>query len=290
MAVVQWEKYPAVEPRSRPGRWLEMQANLGLAPNTIDAYGRALDDYLRFSRAAGVEEELAGREHIARWVNHLCERPSAARGSRQIGLANATIQQRLTAVRLFYDHLVFERVRDQNPVGRGQYTPTRGFGVPLGQREHRVRGLVRRFEPLPWVPSDDEWRSVLAIVRGELLRNRTMFALSYDSALRREELCALEIRDLDVANRMLTVRAETTKSHRTRVVPFGPHSNSLYTAYLHHRRELSNKPGPLFLSESNRNRTAPLTIWTCSKVVESIAARAGVPRFSTPYEPTPLPH
>lgn len=108
-----------------------------------------------------------------------------------------------------------------------------------------------------------------------------MFALSYDSALRREELCALEIRDLDVANRMLTVRAETTKSHRTRVVPFGPHSNSLYTAYLHHRRELSNKPGPLFLSESNRNRTAPVTIWTWSKVVESIAARAGVPRFST---------
>jgi site-specific recombinase XerD len=64
-------------------------------------------------------------------------------------------------------------------------------------------------------------------------------------------------------------------------VPFGPHSNSLYTAYLHHRRELSNKPGPLFLSESNRNRTSPVTIWTWSKVVESIAARAGVRRFST---------
>jgi integrase/recombinase XerD len=227
MAGVRWDKYPAIEPRKPIGRWLEMQANLGLAPNTIDAYGRALDDYVRFSSAAGVEETTAGREHVARWVNDLSQRPSAAAGSSQIGLANATIQQRLTAVRLFYDHLVFERVREQNPVGRGLYTPTRGFGVPVGQREHRVRGLVRRFEPLPWVPSDDEWRGVLAVVRTELLRNRTMFALSYDSALRREELCALEIRDLDVANRMLTVRAETTKSHRTRVVPFGPHSNSL---------------------------------------------------------------
>jgi integrase/recombinase XerD len=119
MAGVRWDKYPAIEPRKPIGRWLEMQANLGLAPNTIDAYGRALDDYVRFSSAAGVEETTAGREHVARWVNDLSQRPSAAAGSSQIGLANATIQQRLTAVRLFYDHLVFERVREQNPVGRG---------------------------------------------------------------------------------------------------------------------------------------------------------------------------
>jgi integrase len=39
-----------------------------------------------------------------------------------------------------------------------------------------------------------------------------MFAFSYDAALRREELCGLETRDLDVANRMITVRAETTKA------------------------------------------------------------------------------
>jgi len=156
----------------------------------------------------------------------------------QTGLANATIQQRLTAVRLFYDHLVFEAVRNQNPVGRGVYTPSRAFGVANGQREHRVRGLVRRFEPLPWIPSDDEWRAVLAAIQTESLRNRTMFALSYDSALRREELCGLQIRDLDVANRMLTIRAETTKGRRTRVVPYGPHSCTLYTAYLHQRREV----------------------------------------------------
>ena len=38
-------------------------------------------------------------------------------------LANATVQQRLTAVRLFYDHLIEEGVRDNNPVGRGRYAP-----------------------------------------------------------------------------------------------------------------------------------------------------------------------
>jgi integrase/recombinase XerD len=39
------------------------------------------------------------------------------------GLANATIQQRLVPVRLFYDFLMEEGLRESNPVGRGRYTP-----------------------------------------------------------------------------------------------------------------------------------------------------------------------
>ncbi len=55
MTIVRWEKYPSVGRRERTGEWLEMQANLGVAPNTIDAYGRALDEYLRFSSAEGIQ-------------------------------------------------------------------------------------------------------------------------------------------------------------------------------------------------------------------------------------------
>jgi integrase len=39
-----------------------------------------------------------------------------------------------------------------------------------------------------------------------------MLALAYDAGLRREELCALEIGDLDPAFRLLRVRAETTEN------------------------------------------------------------------------------
>ena len=153
MSAPRWEKYASVAGHAQARGWLEMQANLGLAPNTVDAYGRALDDYLRFSAAAGVDAAGASREHVARWVNDLCQRPSTARApvedrARPVGLANATIQQRLTAVRLFYDHLVLEGVRAQNPFGRGTYTPARSFGLHCGlafglhcgQHERRVRG------------------------------------------------------------------------------------------------------------------------------------------------------
>jgi len=108
-----------------------------------------------------------------------------------------------------------------------------------------------------------------------------MLALSYDSALRREELCGLETSDFDPAHRMVTVRAEITKNRRARVVPYSPATGDLLAAYLRRRRELSRDRGPLFLSESRRNTGRPISKWTWSKVVEDISDRSGVPEFTT---------
>jgi integrase/recombinase XerD len=108
-----------------------------------------------------------------------------------------------------------------------------------------------------------------------------MIALAYDAALRREELCGLETRDLDPAHRLLRVRAEISKSRRDRVVPYSATSGALLKAYLAERRALSRGQGRLFLSESRRNKSQPLTLWTWSKVVRQIADAAELPRFST---------
>jgi integrase len=108
-----------------------------------------------------------------------------------------------------------------------------------------------------------------------------MLALSYDAALRREELCGLETGDVDPAHRMITVRAATTKTRRARVVPYSPATSDLLAAYLRRRRELTRERGPMFVSESRRNSGRPITKWTWSKVVEGISDRSGVPEFTT---------
>jgi integrase len=192
-----------------------------------------------------------------------------------VGLSNATLQQRLTALRLFYDYLMEEGIRDDQPVGRGRYTLGKRFG---GQRE---RGLIPRYRKLPWIPNDDQWLTVLQAVRDEPLRNRVMFALAYDGGLRREELCSLATGDIDPTYRLLHIRAETTKNRQGRVVPYSEATSSLYVAYLNFRRQLSRERGPLFLSESRRNYAQPVSIWTWSKVVAGIAARSGVQEFTT---------
>lgn len=273
-------RWPLLSAHDDAARWLQIQSDLGLAPRTIDAYARGLADYLAFCARDNVDVVSASRADVARYVRDLRERPSRRGGSiiaidSGSGLANATLQQRLVAVRLFYDYLSEEGRCAANPVGRGRFTPGKRFG---GGRE---RGLIPRFTTLPWIPTDDEWKAVLQAVRSEPIRNRVMFALAYDAGLRREELCLMETQDVDPAHRTVRVRAETTKTRRGRVVPYSATTGALLHAYLAHRRALSSARGPLFLSESRRNYAQPLTVWAWSKVVRGIALRTGVTRFST---------
>ena len=274
------QRWPILQQCPDAVTWLEVQANLGLAPRTLEAYTRGLADYLAVCEREAIDPLTAERAEIARYVRDLTQRPSR-RGvnvvalDSGVGLANATLQQRLVAVRLFYDHLVEAGQRLSNPVGRGRYTPGKGFG---GQRD---RGLVPRFTKLPWIPSDEQWQLILGAAQTEPLRNRLMLALAYDAGLRREELCLLRTDDVDPAYRTVRIRAETTKGRRERVVPYSAATGHLLGAYLTERRSLSRSAGALFLSSSRRNRAKPITLWTWSKVVQGIARRAGVRQFST---------
>jgi integrase/recombinase XerD len=270
-------RWPALAPVPRAVRWLEIQRDLGRSPRTVEVYARSLVDYLTWCDRAGVEVETAGRAEIAGYLRDLRERPgrrdanvvSLASGT---GLSNATLQLRVTVIRLFYDFLVEEQVRERNPVSRGYRSADGRAGR---------RGLVARLDPLPWIPTDAQWRAILEVAAGEGLRNRLMLALAYDAGLRREELCLLGTDDLDPAHRTITVRAETTKSKRGRVVPYSTVAGQLLAGYLRHRRTITTARGALFVSESPRNRGQGVSAWTWSKVVRSIALRAGVPSFST---------
>jgi integrase/recombinase XerD len=68
-----------------------------------------------------VDPVTANRAHIAFYVRELASRPHR-RGANVVaidsgsGLANATIQQRLVPVRLFYDFLMEEGLCESNPV------------------------------------------------------------------------------------------------------------------------------------------------------------------------------
>ena len=271
-------RWPVLGRHDRALEWLRIWIDLGRAPRTIDAYARGLAEYLQVCEREGIDPLTATRAHVAVFVRELTSRPSR-RGPNVValdsgaGLANATLQQRLVPVRLFYDFLVEEGVRESNPVGRGRYTPDRSGG--------RASALVPRMVKLPWIPSEADWLRLLAVFAEEPIRNRVMLALAYDAALRREELCSLRSDDLDPAHRTLRVRAETTKTRHERVVPYSAPTGVLLSEYLQHRATLSRARGGLFLSESRRNHAQPVTLWTWSKVVRRIALAANLPRFST---------
>lgn len=235
---------------------------------TLDAYARGLAHYLYACEQADVEAQAATFEQVTRYIGSLLPGQPQA-------IANATLQQRLSAIRLWYDHLVLLEQRSHNPVPRAQYRS----GDP-GSTGY-ARGLVPRLVKLPPVPIDADWQRFLRTAQAGSLRDRLMLALAYYGALRRAELVALRIEDLDVAQRLIHLRAETTKSRRARVVCYSPAIASLLMAHLHALRAAGWRGGALFCSCSDRNHGQPLTGWTWSKTVAAWATQAQTSGIST---------
>jgi len=289
MQTVHWEYYPLVAENPHARNWLEIQAMLGLSKNTIHAYGRGANDYLAFCQRTARPFIEATKADIVAYIDDMTQRPNS-RGDNirylhsGAGLANSTMQQRLTVVRLLYDYLIEERIRRNqcNPVGKGKFTPGRAFA---GKRE---RGMLRHYERMPWIPGDDEWDRILESARAEPLRNRLMLLLAYDGALRRSELVALQVRDLSVPHQQITIRPEIAKNGRGRVIMYGDVARDLLRQYLEERADQEISGGLLFRSQSDRNRAQGMTAASWDKVVDRIAKRAGLHHRFTTHTPRHL--
>lgn len=101
-------------------------------------------------------------------------------------------------------------------------------------------------------------------------RNLAMFYVLLFCGLRREELLLLQVRDVDIERKMLTVRAENSKIPRTRHIPL--HSTALMYVkdYLKERR--MQVSAFLFLSKQNKE----LSMNGLTTIIQSLRKRTGV--------------
>src|SRR6266699_1365524 len=286
MDEIRWEFYPHAAAQEHAREWLLFLNKMQKAPKTIDAYARCLDDLIGFFEQANLPLIEASRGDIAAYLDDLHHRVNP-KGKSYVrahagGLSHATIQQRLTAARLWYEHLTYRKIRqDQvNPVGRGTYARSAGF-------HKRERGFLPRQHQQPWIPGDDEWDAFLDIVlQEEPLRNQVMVFLAYEGALRRSELVALKVSDIDWPQQTIAIRPEITKNGQGRLIFYGDTTQALLTAYIRHRQQVlatygGSAAGWLFLSESHRNPGQPLSKDMWNKIIRRLGERAGLPQFKT---------
>lgn len=267
------------------GEWLTEQEPF-LAPNTVNAYGYALVDYFQFCAIRGINPPHAKRDDIVTYIRDFStrsksatlaipvRRPGYVRSTTHEGFAKNTVRLRVATVRLYYQYLMEVGVRPTNPVRLGKHTKGKW---PGGKR----RGMVPRHGKNPWLPDEQQWQALLLAASSESIRNRFMLALAYDAGLRRGELCALESGDVQPYPPLIKLREETTKNQVAREVPYSPATGELYAAYLTHREQFGQPLGPLFLSESRRNKGLPITFWTWTKIIKALGKRAGLPLLTT---------
>lgn len=104
-----------------------------------------------------------------------------------------------------------------------------------------------------------------------LKRNLVVFYILLFCGLRREELLLLQVRDIDFERKLLTIRADTSKSGRTRQVPI--HSTTLMYLkdYLHARKSYTT---PFLIVSSKFD--APLTLDGLVHLTNRIKNHSGV--------------
>jgi integrase/recombinase XerD len=109
---------------------------------------------------------------------------------------------------------------------------------------------------------------------GQLLmlkRNLVIFYLLLYCGLRREELLLLQIRDIDLERRVVTIREEISKSTNTRQIPL--HS----TLVMHLKDYLSNRryfTTPYLIISTKKD--IPLTVNGLKHLVDKLRAKSGV--------------
>lgn len=152
-------------------------------------------------------------------------------------VASATLQLSLSAIRLWYDFLIYLDLCTVNPLPRSGTPGILSSG----------RGLVPRVVKLPRIPDDAQWQSFLFHAAATPLRDRLMLALTYYGALRRSAITSLSIDDFDFAHRLIHNRAENTKIRRERIVGYSPAIAPMLAALLIHNKPqemvaLSHRP------------------------------------------------
>lgn len=245
-------------------QWLGLLTDLGRADATIKAYRGALTHYLRYCEAKSLHPSSARFEDFSAYL-----RPQLPGMTQPV--ASATLQLRISAIRLWYEYLYYQDLCETSPIPRAM-VPGPVFSG---------RGLVPRMTKLPRIPDDQAWFDLLKQAATGSLRDRLMLALAYYGALRRSEVTALRIDDIDPGHRLILIRAEITKNHRERVVCYSPAVTPILAAHLKQLRQQGFSGGALFRSVSDRNNGMPLSIWSWSKTVKNWAIQAELPDFST---------
>lgn len=196
-----------------------------LSPHTIESYGRDLTRFLAWCEQSGLSRADAVREiDIRHWAGTL----------HRDGLAPASIQRALSAVRALFRHLCERDSAMSNPA-LAVRAPRRPRKLPRNIDADQVGALLNR-------SSDDPLE----------IRDLAMAELLYSSGLRLAELVAADLQDINRGDRLITV---TGKGQKTRTVPVGQAALAALDRWMALRplgSESLTPASPLFVTQRGR--------------------------------------
>ncbi|SKC41293.1 integrase/recombinase XerD [Bacteroidales bacterium WCE2004] len=219
-----------------------------LSPNTVAAYGR---DVAEFLQAVELEPRAVRSEDIERYLKQRKE------------LSKRSQARLLSALRSFFDWLVLEGERKDNPCDRID-APKLGRYLPEVLSVEEVCAILDSVDV-----SSGDWRA---------LRDRAILEILYGCGLRVSEACGLLISHVYLKEGFVRV---VGKGDKERLVPLGEVAADAFAAYL------AARPAPAepafddvaFLNKNGR----PLSRVAIFNLVKQQALIAGVNKEISPH-------
>jgi len=190
-------------------------------PHTRRAYQQDLNDFINFT---GIQEptdfRMVKRSHIIAWRKTLEAR----------SLESSTIRRKLSAIASLFDHLCEANAVTHNPVD-GVKRPESGIneGKSPALSEEQARALLN-------APQGDKLKAV---------RDRAILSTLLFHGLRRAELCALRVADIESRRGVMHFRV-TGKRGKTRFIPIHPHTMQAVAEYLQKAGHGEEPQAPVF--------------------------------------------
>ncbi|MBI1345765.1 site-specific tyrosine recombinase XerD [bacterium] len=245
-------------PTWQPGAFLAgfsryLQAECGLAENTVTAYGR---DLQRFSEWYNLHGPSTFRELKIELFTRYLEHLHAA------GLAASSMARHLVSIKMYFRYLMLEGLVAESVVDLVN-SPKLWQHLPKVLSPDMVDRLLA-------APSrNDRWP----------LRDRALLALLYATGCRASEVCRLTVRDVQLEAGYCRCLG---KGNKERIVSLNPVAVAAVSAYLEHER-----PQLIGLSDPDRllvsRRGTPLSRITVWKLIKRYAARIGASDGVSPH-------
>jgi integrase/recombinase XerD len=227
-----------------------------LRPKTLQDYKENFDLLIRLQPDISVENLTP---HImAQFFKQLQERSRIVGKAKYVtGVKKSTIITYWNKYNRFFTWLVQNRYIERNPL----------YGL---KRPHLV------FDSKKFLDKEEIEKILTAILLTSnssflLKRNLVIFYLFLFCGLRCEELLLLQVRDIDLTKKMLTVRATTSKVERSRLIPLQSQLIVHLKDYLQERKNY--KTAYLIVS---RNRDSGFTYAGLKHLVDTLHMSSGV--------------
>jgi integrase/recombinase XerD len=231
-----------------------LQAERGMAQNTVLAYGRDLARFAEWIAEGGVADFLRPTvRELSNYLGHL----------RQDGLEPASVARHLVALKMFYRFLRLDDRADQSAV--------------------ELLSSPTLWERIPQVLSPESVEKLLAAPLATdrfYLRDRAILETLYATGSRASEVVGLRLDDLHLASSFCKCLG---KGNKQRVVPLGRCAVKALTVYLEESRPALTEAAPdapwVFVSRGGRGLTREM-LWI---LVKKYASRAGLNAKVSPH-------